>query len=295
MNPTLSLAEIVAKAPDPIAAIQSLGKTISRSQMMGPIDRQEIGEVIVMLCITQGLTLAELFRTHQISFGKIEKRIDAGMAEFLAKGGKVEWLADGSDGIQARAKFTLGNDSMEAGCTVEEAKKAGWTRNTKWITEPTTMLRARTKKRGLVAIDPGIFFGEHDDERSYDPVEIKPAAEVAKEAAASVASKRQNAPAAAPKVTTAETPALAPETPAAATAPAASSPILSDELQESLLSVIGGGNIAAATRWAVSVGWLNAGETLEYLSEKNARNIIAKPDRFKAALDAFTAKEGGAK
>lgn len=285
----LSMAEIVAKSPDPVAAIQALGKTVARSQMMGPVDRAEIGEVLVMLCITEGWTLAELFRTYQISFGRLEKRIDAGMAEFLARGGKITWLADGSDGIQARAKFTLGADSIEAGCTVEEAKKAGWAKNQKWTTEPTTMLRARVKKRGVLALCPDIFFGEYADEDRPEPNVAVDGAAMAT-AAAAVAATRSAPPA--PVVPAA---AAAPATPAPSTvAPQAPAPVLSGELQEKLVAIIGPENIPQAQAWAVSVGWLGAGDSIEALPEKHAKAIIAKPDRFQAALKAFIEK-GGAK
>jgi len=282
----LSMAEIVAKAADPVAAIQALGKTVARSQMMGPVDRAEIGEVLVMLCITEGWTLAELFRTYQISFGRLEKRIDAGMADFLARGGKITWLADGSDGIQARAKFTLGADSIEASCTVDEARRAGWTKNQKWTTEPTTMLRARVKKRGVLALCPDIFFGEYADEDRPEPNVAVDGAAMATAAAAAAATRS------APPAPVVPASAPAPSTPPPAPAPATAAPVLSDELQTKLVEIIGAENLPHAQAWAVSVGWLAAGESIESLPEKHAKAIIAKPDRFQAALKALIKKGG---
>ena len=66
-------------------------------------------------------------------------------------------------GTEAEAKFVLGDESVTARCTKDEAVKAGWVKNSKWNTEPQTMLRARVKKRGILAMAPEIFYGEYDD------------------------------------------------------------------------------------------------------------------------------------
>lgn len=297
--PVLSMAEIVAKSPDPVEAIRKLGTSIARSQMMGPTERPEVGEVLVMLCITNGMTLAELFRTHQISFGRLEKRIDAAVAEFRGKGGKIEWIDDGAAGQQARAKFVLGDESVEASCSVAEAHKAGWTINKKWIQEPVTMLRARVKKRGILALCPEIFFGEEPTE-DRDTTQVTVDSErMAASAAAAAAAPRPTPPPAKPPepkpapaaaLPPAAAPATPPAAPVAATSPA---PSLSDELQAKLVEIIGVDNIPTAQAWAESVGWLAKGAGLDQLAEKNAASIIAKPDRFRAKLETF--KQGGAK
>lgn len=298
----LSMAEIVAKSPDPVAAIKNLGATIARSMMFGKTDRVEMGEVIVLFSLTSGITLPEIMRTYQLSFGKLEKRIDAAVGEFKARGGRIEWLADGSDGKQARAKFTLADESLEASCTVAEAVKAGWTKNEKWETEPTTMLRARVKKRGLVALAPDIFFGEFD-ETTQGTVEVDPE-KMAKAAAVEAArpAPRQTAPtptpASAPAQSvqpTAATPPAPAATPTPAPAPvAAAGPGLTEEVEGKLVAIIGAEKVPQATAWAVSVGWLKPGQTLSDLPPKHAGAIIALPARFVTKLDEWIAK-GGAK
>lgn len=280
------MAEIVAKSADPVSAIKALGQSLTRSMMMGKTDRCEQGEVCVLVCVTSGIDLIDLFRTYQLSFGRLEKRIDAAVAEFLAKGGTIAWLADGSDGKTAQAKFTLAGESIEAKCTVEEAQKAGWTCNKKWETEPQTMLRARVKKRGILAICPEIFCGEVDD--SGGDMTALPQAEPAKMAqAAQSAAEQSKAHAPKPATTPTPTPAPAPAAPAATELPE-----LATDLQEKLLGIVGE-RAALATVWARSVGWIPADGTLEQLSEKNAKAIIARPDAFKGKLAEFEAKGGG--
>lgn len=281
----LSMAEIVAKAADPIAAIKSLGLILTKSQMIGPTDRVEQGESLALVCVTTGMDPLELSRNYQLSFGRLEKKIDSAVADFLAKGGKIEWLDDGTDGVKARARFTINGDSVEATCMYEEAVKAGWTKNKKWETERPTMLRARVKKRGVLALAPEIFCGEIDD--SGGDMTALPQAEPAKMAVAAQSAAEQakaNAPAA-----KAATPP--PDPPVAASA--APAPGLPAEIVTKLADIIGN-QMEAATLWARSVGWLTPEQTLEDLPEKHAKAIIAKADGFKAKLAEFIAK-GGAK
>jgi len=221
----LSMAEIVAKAADPIAAIKSLGLILTKSQMIGPTDRVEQGESLALVCVTTGMDPLELSRNYQLSFGRLEKKIDSAVADFLAKGGKIEWLDDGSDGVQARAKFSIAGDSVTATCMYEEAVKAGWTKNKKWETERPTMLRARVKKRGVLALAPEIFCGEPDDSGG-DMTALPQAEPVKMAAAAQSAAEQSKAHAPNPAAPPTSTPAPAPAAPATTKLPE-----LTDDLQ----------------------------------------------------------------
>lgn len=296
---SISVAEIIAKSPDPVGAIRALGTMIAKSQMLGPCDREEIGQVCVMVCATENLTVGELFRTYQLSFGKLEKRIHAAMAEFRRAGGTVTWVHDGGDGQQAEAQFTLNGETITARCTVEEARKAGWVKNSKWTTEPMVMLRARVTKRGILALAPGIFYGESDPDE-YSSVAIEPgrAAAAVAEASAPAASRPATpAPAAPARPAPTPQPATTP-TPAPVAAPAtqpATAGTLSHDLQEQLVAIIRPERLPHAQAWLISVNWLVAGQSIEELPEKYARQIIAKADAFSGKLDAFIAAQGGAK
>lgn len=286
------MAEIVAKSADPIDAIKKLGVILTKSQMIGPTDRVEQGESLALVCVTTGMDPLELSRNYQLSFGRLEKKIDSAVADFLAKGGKIEWLDDGTGGVKARAKFSINGDSVEATCMYEEAVKAGWTKNKKWETERPTMLRARVKKRGVLALAPEIFCGEVDDSGG-DMTALPQAEPVKMAAAAQSAAEQSRAHAPKPAAPPAPMPAPAPA-PAASEAPKQVQPPaeLAPDLQEKLLGIVGD-KAALATLWARSVGWLPADGTLEQLSEKNAKAILAKPDAFKGRLAEFEAKGGG--
>lgn len=298
---SISVAEIIAKSPDPVGAIRALGTMIAKSQMLGPCDREEIGQVCVMVCATENLTVGELFRTYQLSFGKLEKRIHAAMAEFRRAGGTVTWVHDGSDGQQAEAQFTLNGETITARCTAEEARKAGWMKNSKWTTEPMVMLRARVTKRGILALAPGIFYGESDpDEYASVALDQRPPAAATVEAVASAARPANtvasaSAPTPTPTPAPAGVPAPAPQASSTTAPRSASAAVLSHDLQEQLVALIRPERLPHAQAWLASVSWLAPGQSIEELPEKYARQIIAKADAFSGKLDAFIAAQGGAK
>lgn len=289
----LSLAEIVAKSPDPTAAIQALGRSLARSQMMGPCDRSEIGEVVVLMCITEGMSIGDWLRTYQISFGRPERRIDSALADYLKRGGRIEWIEDGSNHKSARARFHLADETLEASCTVEEAQRAGWTRNKKWETETQTMLRARVKKRGLLAIAPDLFYGAGADEYEAGAVAIDSRTMAAAAAARPVPPTAAPPQAPTPQASPPPQPSQAAQQPPAVPTPAAADPELPTEIKEQLVALIGGDRLHHATAWARSVGWLPADAPLDLLPEKHARAILKRPEKFVAALEKFIS--GGAK
>lgn len=310
-TPAISIAEIIAKSPDPVKAVADLGTMIGRSQMLGPCDKVEIGQVAVLVCATQGISVAELLRTYEIHFGKLTKKIDAAVAEFRKGGGTIIWAEDGSNKTTAKATFTLNGDTVTTESSVEQAQKAGWTRNTKWATETRSMLRARVLKSGIREIAPWIYAGEVDDDEApqvaIDPAKAAVAVAAARTQSSVIdfgamskaladdrAAKAAIRPATpAPTPIPLERPAPAPTT-APAPAQARAAAVLSDELQGQLVALIGESNLPHAQRWLTEKAkWLAPGQSIEELPEKWARQILAKPEAFKAKLNEFIA--GGAK
>lgn len=298
----ISVAEIIAKSPDPIEAIKKLGEMLAKSQMLGPTERVEIGQVAVLLCATQGMTIGDLLRTHHIQFGKLAKIIDAALGEFIKGGGSVEWIEDGSNRTSAKAKFRLGAEEVTISCTVEEAAKAGWTRNQKWTTEPTSMLRARVKKNGVRALAPWIFAGEYEAD-DVPQVAIEPARAVEAMAATQAPAPRaevakvQQSPAVAPQanggpVAGSVAQGSATSAPPATAAPAAAA-TLSHELQTQLLAIIQPDfNVGQAQAWLQQVCWLLPDRSIDQLAENYAKQLIAKPDVFRAKLAKFVERGG---
>lgn len=292
---TLSLAAIIAASPDPVAALFQLGEALAKSGELGACDRKEQGIAAVARICEGGATVSNFNRRFQLTFGKFELRIGAAVADFKARGGTITWLADGSDNKQARARFTLGDESVEVGCTVEEAQKAGWTRNKKWETETQSMLRARVKKRGITELAPDIYYGE-GDEPEGEPIEIDRSQMV--QAAAKAATPAPTpalvvAPVAAPSPAPMPTPApVNPVAPAVTHAPSSPVSELPVDVQEKLVAAIGADRLGHAQAWMLSVGWLKSGQSIEEISLANANAIIGRADRFNAKLDEFIANGG---
>jgi hypothetical protein len=166
---TLSLADIVARSPDPITALDKLGFWLAKSGMFG-CDRLEAGHVIALTCISEGLSPAEFFRTYHVLGGKVVKRAEAVLADFRRRGGAFRWVEDGTDGKTASAVFTFGGQEKTARYTLEDATKAGLVKaGSGWLTRPANMLRARVSTNGVRMLCPEVFGGEYDEETTSAP------------------------------------------------------------------------------------------------------------------------------
>lgn len=224
---TLSLADIVARAPDPVAAIDRIGFWLAKSGMFR-VDRLEAGPVIALTCISEGLSPAEFGRTYHIVEGKQQKRAEAVLADFRRRGGAIRWTEDGSDGKRAAGVFTFEGRETPLAYSMEDATRAGLVKpGSGWTKRPANMLRARLVTNGVRMLCPEIFGGEYDEETataSEGPALTMPAPDPAKPAPApqEAAPALQEAPAPAakgrkpkPAPTPQEATATPPEAPAA--------------------------------------------------------------------------------
>ena len=102
-------------------------------------------------------------------------RADAMLAEFQARGGKVQWLI--SDKTEARAVFEhASGGKFEYAYTIEDAKQAGLIRpDSGWSKFPAAMLRARCISGAIRMVLPGVVCGVYTPEEVMDFDADKPA------------------------------------------------------------------------------------------------------------------------
>ena len=106
-------------------------------------------------------------RFHVIK-GTVAMRADAMLAEFQARGGKVQWLK--SDKNEARAVFEhASGGKFEYAYTIEDAKQAGLVRpDSGWSKFPAAMLRARCISGAIRMVLPGVVCGVFTPEEVMD-------------------------------------------------------------------------------------------------------------------------------
>lgn len=160
----LSVADLVARAVDPIAALDKLGTWFGRSGFFG-CDRLEAGAVVALTCVTEGLSPAEFARIYHVVGGKMVKRAEAAFADFRARGGRLRWTEDGSDGKAAAAVFTFDGKEVPFRYSMEDATRAGLVKaGSGWTTRPANMLRAAVIRNGVRMVAPEVFGGEYEDD-----------------------------------------------------------------------------------------------------------------------------------
>lgn len=318
----MPLAQVVASSADRISAIGSLGKWLAESCLVKGVDRPAAGALVAMVCMEEGISIAGFLRTYDIVGAKsgctVRKKALACAAEFRRAGGRYTWLATGDDGKRAAARFEFEGQTIECAYTIEQAEKAGLVRKeSAWETSAPDMLRKTVLQKAIAMLAPEIFAGDDsDDAMPVAPARnITPAAEALVDlghkttlttpaTASTLQARAVEADVVQPELPATQKPPTPPPVPQATPspivsrnvtpAPAATAPRLSDEKQAELVAAIGAENVATFALWAVSQGWLKAGQPMEELELKYANAVVKKADYTREKLREFAAK-GGAK
>ena len=181
--------------------IQHLGKAIANSGLFG-CGNPEQGVVFALQCMAENRPPLEMAKRYHIVSGKLTKRADAMLAEFIADGGKFIF-ADLKDPKSQRAVVTYGDYvDYKVEYTIEDATLAGLINgnNPNWKSRPAAMMRARLISETLRAIAPGIVVGVYDPEEVTAAVDEQ-AAEIERHVEASITMHDKKPKKAAAKVT----------------------------------------------------------------------------------------------
>jgi hypothetical protein len=95
---------IYQKMPDPLAAIQSLGRDIAVSRVMGEIT-VGMGNVLAMECLSRGIPPLTLAEKYNVIFGKLSMKAEAMIGEFHERGGKSRILRRDADGVSIELEY----------------------------------------------------------------------------------------------------------------------------------------------------------------------------------------------
>jgi hypothetical protein len=278
------------KFNDPLAAVKALGLMFSRSGMFG-CERPEQGEVLALICLSEGKSPVAITTNYDIVEGKLRKKALAALADFRSAGGKHRWLKSGDEPAAKDedhyAELELTDKEgikIVYRYSMADARAEGLVRDkSRWMKRPGNMLRARCISNGLGMLCPEIFAGEDDSpEESSEP---KP---LLRETAPVVTTE----PTKQPEV-------KKPESSAPIDVPAEVVPQPQPEAKkftESDISIddntgrltvnslaalewaIGEANMPKAIAWFKNSNWITEG--LSTLSEDRAKRIMAKTGNF---------------
>ena len=154
------------------ALIEKTGLVIYRSGMFGTVNGEQ-AQLVALECLSEGITPLMWLRKYRIDNGQISQKADSMLSDFLATGGRVEWIE--STNQICHATFTH-QEKNPKGIEIKwDLVRAAPLMKSKngapkavWANHPGQMLRARTITEGIRACT-GQNYGLYDpDELSVD-------------------------------------------------------------------------------------------------------------------------------
>jgi hypothetical protein len=295
-----------SKIQDPIQAIQVLGEIFALSGMFG-CKKVEQGCVLAMACLIEQRNPMDYLKTYHLNDGKLTKRADAMLAEFMELGGKCEWISKINDCKEARAKWTFGaNVDLETTYTLADAEREGSAGKDTYKKSTPDMLRARLISKTIRMIAPKVVAGcytpeefggellpaltdskapekgkvisiQHEVKNKVDvpiqTVPVKKSAEDEKDEAAMGLAPTQPKPV---------EPAAAPVAPTATSESPTEKP---DNFPEVEALLKGANATEKANAWLLKNKWIKEGQTYEALNKNQCANILRRPQNFIKAIN----------
>ena len=148
--------------------LMALGQAVAQSGMFGACTNGK-GAVIAACVLQEGMSFLDFKRTwHVTSQGDVTMRADRMLAEYFARGGKMQWVEFTTK--RAAAKWTYrDHKDLLIEYTFSEAEQAGLVRKgSGWTKDPAAQLRARCISRAVRMLAPEVCAGVYTPEEMHD-------------------------------------------------------------------------------------------------------------------------------
>jgi len=151
-----------------LTEMKDMATAVSKSGLFPAIRTPEAALTLMMLCQAEGIHPVQAMRRFHIIQGQPAMKADAMLAEFMDRGGKVDWL-EMTDTVVA-AEFTSPHlkSPVKVRWDMERAKKANLTGKDNWKNFPQSMLRARVISEGIRMAMPQVVVGIYTPEEVQD-------------------------------------------------------------------------------------------------------------------------------
>lgn len=155
---TVSMFE---KITDPLAFIESMGKSFGYSRFMGASTEHE-GRVLAMACLFENRSPFDYARTHYFFGGKLTMRSDAMLAEFERLGGEYKWI----ESTNERATIEASINGRKATVTWDKqrASNANLAKKDVYKSYGEAMYRSRAASEAIRMIAPQVNQGVYTPE-----------------------------------------------------------------------------------------------------------------------------------
>jgi hypothetical protein len=169
------MSDSKALALMPLGEVREMATVAAKSGLFPDIKTPEAALALMLLCQAEGLHPVQALRRYHIINGRPAMKADAMLAEFQARGGRVEWKQNTD--VVCEGVFTAPGVSTPTTVrwTMQDAQTAGVTGNPTWKKYPRQMLRARVISEAVRMTMPEVVVGIYTPEEVQDFV-AKPAA-----------------------------------------------------------------------------------------------------------------------
>lgn len=151
----------------PFSEVKELAKATAESRYYPGVQSAEQAIVLMSLAQAEGMHPIQALQRYHVIEGKPSKQAQAMLADFIASGGKVEWIEHSSTACKATFSHPTGG-TVTTGFTMDDAKRAGLSARPNWQRYPENMLHARCVSKGVRFVYPAATGGFHTPEEEQD-------------------------------------------------------------------------------------------------------------------------------
>ena len=113
---------VYEKINDPLGAAKQMGEIMAKSQMFGV--SADAGAVCAMVCMAEGIHFVDFFKKYHVIKGRLSRRADSLIAEFVQAGGS--FVIKQNDPDACEIEFTWKGNQSTRRITWEDAQQARW-------------------------------------------------------------------------------------------------------------------------------------------------------------------------
>lgn len=152
----------------PFEQVKSMAAAVASSKLFKAFDTPEKAFVLMMVAQSEGCHPMQAVQRYDVIDGKPSKKSDAMLADFQARGGKVDWPKLNDKEVEGTFHAPGLVNPVTISWTIEMAKNAGLLNKNNWKGYPRAMMRARVISEGIRTAMPGVVAGLYTPEEVQD-------------------------------------------------------------------------------------------------------------------------------
>lgn len=152
----------------PFDQIKAMAAAVANSRLFKAFDTPDKALVLMMVAQSEGCHPMTATQRYDVIDGKPSKKSDAMLADFQARGGKVDWTKLNDKEVEGVFHSPGLVNPVTVSWNIEMARNAGLLGKNNWKGYPRAMMRARVISEGIRTAMPGVVAGLYTPEEVQD-------------------------------------------------------------------------------------------------------------------------------